>query len=231
MGFSTSSSTSTSLTNALAKANSDALSLSGSNGTLEIHDLHLIVDKAKLGQDAEDQDADGTEVEVEREVVEQPCFLDLPLQGSEGSPVTAGDMPEGTYNELGFEVDDLDDDDGRARELLSDIRSGDEFPNWPKDASMVVVGTFASTGGAPTFFTTYFEAEIEVERELRPSLEVTGEGFSRELIVRLDPAQWFERPNATLMDRSQSDNNTVEESVEFEAEYEFEDGVSEIEFE
>jgi hypothetical protein len=33
------------------------------------------------------------------------------------------------------------------------------------------------------------------------------------------------------MDLSQSDYNTVEESVEFEAEHEFEDGVSEIEFE
>jgi hypothetical protein len=193
VGFSTSSSTSTSSTNALAKANSDALTLSGSNGTLEIHDLHLIVDKAKLEQDAEEQDADdtedGTEMEIEREVkVEQPRSLDLPLQGSEGSPVAARDVPEGTYNEFGFEVDDLNDDDGGARELLSDIRSGDEFPNRPKDASMVVVGTFASTDGAPTSFTTYFEAEIEVERELRPPLEVTGEGFSRELIVRLDPA-------------------------------------------
>ncbi|WP_103020731.1 hypothetical protein [Salinibacter altiplanensis] len=237
VGFSTSSSGATQSTNALVKVNSDTLTLSGSNGTLEFYDLRLIVDKVKLEQDSEDQGSDNegddsTEVEIEREVeVERPRFLDLPLQGSEVSPVAAGDVPEGTYNEFEFEVDDLDDDNGNARELLSDIQNEEGFPNWPEDASMVVVGTFTPTDGAPTSFTTYFEAEIEVERALQPPLEVTGEGFSRDLIVRLDPAQWFERPNGTLVDLSQSDYNTGEEPVEFEAEYEFEDGVSEIEFE
>ena len=236
VGFSTSSSTSTSSTNAFAKANSDTLTLSGSNGTLKVHDLRLIVDKVKLEQDAEDQDGDddgndSTEVEIEREVeVERPSFLDLPLQGSEISPVTAGDVPEGTYNEFEFEVDDLDDDNGGARELLSDIQNEEGFPNWPEDASMVVVGTFTPTDGTPISFTTYFEAEIEVERELRPPLEVTGEGFSRELVVRLDPAQWFKQ-DKTLVDLSQSDYAAGDEPVEFEAEYEFEDGVSEIEIE
>lgn len=120
VGFSTSSSTSTSSTNALAKAESDSLVLSGANGdTLNIHDIRLIVDKVKLEQDGEDQDGDddgndSTEVEIEREVeVERPSFLDLPLQGSEISPVAAGDVPEGTYNEFEFEVDDLDDDEGQ----------------------------------------------------------------------------------------------------------------------
>ncbi|WP_103029012.1 hypothetical protein [Salinibacter altiplanensis] len=237
VGFSTSSSTSTSSTNALAKAESDSLVLSGSNGTLSIHDIRLIVDKVKLEQDAEDQDGDddendSTEVEIEREVeVERPSFLNLPLQGSEISPVAAGDVPEGSYNEFEFEVDDLDDDNGSARELLSEIQGEEGFPNWPEDASMVVVGTFTPTNGSPTSFTAYFAAEIEVERELRPSLEVTGEGFSRELVVRLDPVQWFTRTDGTLVDLSQSDYGAREEPVEFEAEYEFEDGVSEIEIE
>ncbi|MCS3627604.1 hypothetical protein GGP85_001021 [Salinibacter ruber] len=237
VGFSTSSSTSTSSTNALAKAASDSLVLSGANGdTLNIHDIRLIVDKVKLEQDGEDQDGDddgndSTEVEIEREVeVERPSFLDLPLQGSEISPVAAGDVPEGTYNEFEFEVDDLDDDEGNAQALLSEIREDEGFSNWPEDASMVVVGTFAPADGTPTAFTAYFAAEIEVERELQTPLEVTGDGFSRELVVRLDPGQWFTRTDGTPVDLSQSDYDAREEPVEFEAEYEFEDGVSEIEF-
>ncbi len=233
VGFSTASSSSPSSTTALAKAASDPLVLSGPNGdSLDIHDIRLIVDKVKLEQDSDDDaGSDGTEVEIEREVeVERPSFLDLPLQESEISPVAAGDVPEGTYNEFEFEVDDLDDDEGNARALLSEIRDGDEFPNWPEDASMVVVGTFTPADGTPTAFTTYFEAEIEVERELQTPLEVTGDGFSRELVVRLDPGQWFTRTDGTPVDLSQSDYDAREEPVEFEAEYEFEDGVSEIEF-
>lgn len=231
VGFATTSSSSTQSTNALAKAESDSLVLSGSNGdTLKIHDIRLIVDKVKLEQDSDDDsDSDSAEVEIEREVeVERPSFLNLPLQESEVSPVAAGDVPEGTYNKFEFEVDDLDDDEGNAQELLSDIRSGDKFPNWPEDASMVVVGTFTPTDGTPTSFTTYFEAEIEVERTLGTPLEVTGEGFSRNLVVRLDPAQWFTRSDGTLKDLSQSDFDETGTVVEFEAE--FEEGVAEIEF-
>ena len=229
VGFSTASSGAAQSTSALPKAESDTLILSGSNGTLRIHDLRLIVDKVKLKQDTESTGGDTTEVEIEREVeVERPSFVDLPLQSSEVLPVAAGDVPEGTYNEFEFEVDDLDDDEQNARALLSDIRSEEGFPNWPEDASMVVVGTFTPSGGTPISFTTYFEAEIEVERELRPPLEVTGDGLSRELVVRLDPARWFERNDGTVEALSQFDYEETGTVREFESE--FEDGVSEIEF-
>lgn len=117
---------------------------------------------------------------------------------------------------------------GNARALLSGIRDGDEFPNWPEDASMVVVGTFTPADGTPTSFTTYFEAEIEVERELQTPLEVTGEGFSRQLVVRLDPARWFKGTDGSPRDLSRSDFEQTDTVVEFEAE--FEEGVSDIEF-
>jgi hypothetical protein len=229
VGFSTASS-STQSTFSLAKADSDSLVLSGSNGTLQITDIRLIVDKVKLKQDTDSTGADGAEIEIEREVeVERPSFLDLPLRSSEVSPVAAGDVPEGTYNEFEFEVDDLDDDEGNAQQLLSDIRNEEGFPSWPEDASMVVVGSFTSTDGTSMFFTTYFEAEIEVERPLTPPLEVSGEGFSRELVVRLDPARWFERTDGTVEDLSQFDFDETETVRKFEAE--FEEGVAEIEFE
>ncbi|MFB6278127.1 MAG: hypothetical protein ABEK75_01335 [Salinibacter sp.] len=227
VSFATASSTQS--TGSFAKAAADSLVLSGSNGTMQIDDIRLIVDKVKLEQDTEGTGEDSAEVEIEREVeVERPDFLDLPLQDSEVSPVAAGDVPNGTYNEFEFEVDDLDDDEGSAQELLSAIRTEEGFPNWPEDASMVVTGTFTPADGAPTSFTTYFEAEIEVERVLSTPLEVTSEGFSRELIVRLDPARWFERGDGTIQDLSQFDYEATGTVKELEAE--FEEGVAEIEY-
>jgi hypothetical protein len=142
------------------------------------------------------------------------------------SPIAAGTVPAGTYTELEFEVDDLDDDEGASQDLLSDIRA--DFPNWPEDASMIVVGSFTPTDGMSRRFATYFEAEIEVERSLNPALEVTNDGFSRELIVRLDPARWFENADGTMQDLSQSDFEDSGTVIEFEAE--FEEGVTEIEY-
>jgi hypothetical protein len=208
-------------------ADSDPLTLTGSNGTLKISDIRLIVDKVKLKQDTDRTGEDGTEVEIEQEVeVERPEFLDLPLREAEVSPVAGGNVPPGTYNEFEFEVDDLDDDDGTNQGLRQDIR--DEFPNWPEDASMIVVGTFTPTDGSSESFTAYFEAEIEVERMLSTPLEVTDDGFSRELVVKLDPARWFEQADGTIQDLSQFDFEETGQLVEFEAE--FEEGVAEIEY-
>ena len=224
VGFATASSSTnqnnvatTSMTQSL---DSDSLVLTGSNGTLTITDLRLIVDEIEL-----EGDADSAEFETER-----PSFLDLPLREGEVSPVAADQVPPGAYTDFEFEIEDIElddpDEEGEIRDLRGDIR--EEFPDWPNSASMVVVGTFAPTNDTSSTFETYFEAEIEVERELDPPLQVGSDGFSRDLIVRLDPARWFERSDGTVQDLSQSDFDETGEILEFEAE--FEDGVTEIEF-
>lgn len=201
-------------------AAADSLVLTGSNGTLTISDIRLIVDEIEL-----EGDADSAEFETER-----PSFLDLPLREGEVSPVAADQVPPGTYQDFEFGIEDVEledpDEEGEVQALRDEIR--EEFPNWPNAASMVVVGTFTPTNDTSRAFEAYFEAEIEVERELSPALEVTSDGFSRDLIVRLDPAQWFEQSDGTVQDLSQSDFEENGELVEFEAE--FEDGVTEIEF-
>jgi len=93
---------------------------------------------------------------------------------------------------------------------------------------MIFVGTFTPTGGTPTAFATYFEAELEVERALSPPIEVSSEGFSRTLIVRLDPARWFAQGDGTVTDLFQFDFEETGTVRELEAE--FEDGVAEIEY-
>jgi len=215
--FGTSYSTSGSASTATVKSNHDSLDVVGSNGTLEISDIRVIVSELEL-----EGDADSAEFEAE------PTFLDLPLDTTDVAPVAAGDVPQATYNEFEFEVEDVDleenEDDEQALQDLHDQITGD-FPNWPEGASMAVVGTFTPEGGTPQKDTAYFEAEIEVEREMDPALEVTGEGFSRTLTVKLDPTRWFSNNDGTvwnLPERAAGD-----ELIEFEAE--FEDGVTEIE--
>lgn len=224
VGFATASSASNQ-SNGAAKtaalsADSDSLVLSGSNGTLTITDIRLIVDEIEL-----EGDADSAEFETDR-----PSFLDLPLREGEVSPVAADQVPPGIYEDFEFEIEDIElddaDEEGEIQDLRGDIR--EEFPNWPNSASMVVVGTFTPTNDTSRAFKTYFEAEIEVERELEPALDVSSDGFSRSLIVRLAPTQWFEQADGTVQDLSQSDFEDTGQVIEFEAE--FEDGVSEIEF-
>mgnify|MGYP006279945559 CR=1 FL=1 len=218
VGFATSYASASAAT-ATAKSNHDSLVVTGSNGTLTITDIRLIVSEVEL-----EGDADSAEFEAD------PTFLDLPLDTNEVAPVATSEIPPGTYDEFEFEVEDIDldenDDDERSLQALREtIRSA--FPNWPEDAIMVVVGTFTPTGGTATSFTAYFEAEIEVERELSPPLAVTGDGLSRSLIVKLDPTRWLSNADGTVRNLAQFDYASIDDLIEFEAE--FEDGVAEIE--
>lgn len=225
VGFATTSSASTATTSAhsLARA-ADGLEVSGTNGTLTVDDLRIIVSEVEL-------EGDGDDAEFESE---RPSFVDLPLDSNNVAQVVADEVPPGTYNEFGFEVEDIEVDDDDDDEELSQLREEIEnegFANWPDEASMVVVGTFTPDEGEARSFTTYFEAEIEVEIEMEDrSFEVGEDGAPRQLTVNLDPSRWFSNPDGTVDDLSKDDYETTNELVEFELEYEFEDGVTKIEF-
>lgn len=224
VGFATSSSSTTSTSSFSKTVTDDSLVLSGSNGTLRIHDIRLIVDEVEL-----EGEADSAEFETE-----SPVFVDLPLDTTEVTSAATSQIPPGIYNEFGFEVEDADLDDGDDDENLQDLRNDIQeagFSNWPDDASMVAVGTFTPQDDTTRSFTTYFEAEIEAEIEMEDrSFEIGGDDPTRRLTINLEPGRWFSHPDGTVQDLSQNDYETTGNLVEFEAEYEFEDGVSELEF-
>ena len=76
-------------------------------------------------------------------------------------------------------------------------------------------------------FTTYLEAEVEVELELSPPLEVTADGPSRSITVKLDPTLWFSRADGTVWNLATENYADTQSLVEFEAQ--FENGAVEIE--
>lgn len=245
IGFRAASSASASMSDVSAERSvspgvSAAVEYSGTNGTLSVDSAHIVVSEFELSRadvDCDDDDPEGSEGDDDdcEEFESGPKFIGLPLDG--GTTVTVSQqVPAGTYEELEFEVDDLeddDDDDGEEhraeRDLLQEIRS--QFENWPDEASVRVTGSFtpADQDSEARPYTAYFEAEIEVEREFASPLVIEGDADDKSVTVTVDPSAWFELPDGTVTDLSRFDYETTGRVAEIEIE--MEDGFTEVEFE
>ena len=206
---------------ASSNGSGDPLVINGSNGTLRITDIRLIVNEFELEAvgvncpgvaDTDDDEADCEEFEA------PPAFVQLALNG-DSKVVVSTPVPAGAYQSLEFEVEDVDvdepDDNGNAIQTVAAAVHA-AFPNWPDEASMVVVGTFTPTGGQPIPFTVFFEAELEIEKDFNPPFVVDQ---NNEIItVELDPSLWFRRFDGTVLNLSAFDFATTHQVLDFEAE-------------
>lgn len=211
----------------LSAAADGGLDIAGTNGTLHISTLKLIVDEFELDKLSNDCNDDVPGVDCEK--FERKLFaVDVPL-GSGAVTIDREQIAAGTYTELEFEVKDLEDESGdedaaRLAALLAELRA--QHPDWPARASMLIEGTFTPVGGAPQGFRAYFEAEIEIEYALSPVL-VVDETSTSGVTIDLRPDLWFRNLDGTVRDLSLLDYPTTATTVEFEVE--FEDGIR-IEF-
>lgn len=198
----------------------DALIFDGTNGTLSITDIRLVVAEFELERE---EDCEDTQREDQCEEVDEAAFFaDLPLESGTVT-VATGDIPSGRYTELEFEVenlelDDEDDDDEQRQNLLNSIRS--TFPDWPPEASVVLVGTFTPLGGSPQPFQAFAEAEIEVELALAPALVI--EDDDQVLTVQINPGTWLKAEGGSVLDLSAYDFETTGSLLELD--FEIEDG-------
>lgn len=206
-----------------------SVAVAGTNGTLVIDELRIIVAEFELER-LDDDACEGDDDDCE-EFEAPPAFVNVPLDGGETVAVTALVAPD-TYDEMEFEIEDLEDDEDdpvqaqQIAQLRADILA--EFPDWPREASMLVVGTFTPTDGDPMAFRAYFEAEVEIELDLVPPVTVTDDGGGATFTVHIDPGAWFTRGDGSVMNLAQFDFDATGSVVEFEVE--IEDGFSEIEF-
>ncbi|NNF04027.1 MAG: hypothetical protein HKN17_06135 [Rhodothermales bacterium] len=217
VGFSLASSTGDAAKGSQSSAIS-TLTLQGTNGTLTIDGIQIVMSEFELEGDNSGEFEAG------------PALIDIPLDATVIEPVVSDLIPEGVYNELEFEVEDVefegeeDDESDEAERLELEALWAEIqtlFPDWPQGASMMAEGTFTpADGGDSKAFRTYFEAEIEVEIDLSPPLEITAEGISRELVVRLDPVPWFIRGDGSVWNLSDENYADTQSLVEFEAEFE-----------
>lgn len=194
--------------------------ISGPNGILTLDRVALVVAEFELegrrGACAEQEDGE-LEIEDCEEFELPPFFADLPLDG--GAVRLGVDMvAPGTYSELEFEVENLDDD-GRERTVLDHIRT--DVADWPEEASLYVEGQFSDGGGSRSF-RAFFDAEVEVELELVPPLVVV-EGDPATVAVEIDLDLWFRTRSGAVLDLSAFDYDATGRISEFEFERGFGD--------
>lgn len=209
-----------------SEATPQGLSITGTNGTLLITDIRLVVDELELERDdVADCDDDIEPDPAGCEEFELRVFpVDVPL-GTGVITIANDRLAPGTYDEIEFEAKDLEvdandpDDASRAAriaEVLAQLRQ--TFPDWPAKASMVVIGTFTPTGGAPQAFKVYFEADVDVETQLATPIVI--DGTSTGVTIDLRPDLWFRNEDGTVRNLALLDFGTTGLSVEFEVEFE-----------
>jgi hypothetical protein len=212
------------------------LVLSGTNGTLTIDEIRLVVSEIELEKIDDSCLGDDDSVDDMGDDCEEfetgPQFLDLPLDRTPIA-VATDRVPAGVYEELEFEIEDLEDDEDDAAEgaLIAAVRAEilAAVPDWPEEASALVTGSFTPTGGAATDFRVFLKAEIEVELELIPNVVVEGGAVSRDLTVDIQPEIWFGLPDGSVVDLTQYDYDATGQLLEFDVE--FEDGFTDVEVE
>lgn len=227
--------TSGSLLGSPAALTAAAIALDGTNGVLTLETAHVVLNEFELeraddlagcdddSSSDDDGSDDGSDDDSCSEIEQGPLFLELPLESGERTSVS-GQVPAGVYDEIEFEIEDLEDDADEPGEaeriaaLLAEIRG--QFPEWPREASMRVAGTFTPEGGEAEPFVAYFEAEIEIEMEFDTPFEVTESDVSRTITVELDPRDWFVRSDGTVMDLTEWDYASTGRVLEFEVEIE-----------
>ena len=202
--------------------------IEGTNGALNITGIWVIVEEFELeGVETADCDDDAGTDDCE-DFEQKYFFIDVPLDGTTINVVSAP-IPDGTYDELEFEVDDVEVDDNDPEEvaeadliaaLLVKVRS--QFSNWPDKASMVITGTWTPTGGSAVDFETYFDADIEVELDLVPVLTIANGVASRDLTILLQPARWFQRADGTVWNLKDLEGQLVDFDLEIEDGFELE---------
>ena len=202
----------------------------GTDGELNLTGIWVIVEEFELEpvETADCDDSEGTDDCADFE--QKYFFISVPLDGTTITVVSA-EIPDGSYDELEFEVDDVEVDADDPEEqadadliaaLLVTVRG--QFPNWPDKASMLVKGTWTPTGGAPVSFEfeTYFDADIEVEMDLVPVLTVADGVASRDLTILLQPARWFLRADGTVWNLKDLEGQLVDFDLEIEDGFELE---------
>lgn len=197
-----------------------AVTIAGSNGTLVLDDVRVVIAELELervdGTCPDDSTATAPrDDDDDCESFEGGPFVVSLLDGSAPAVVTAL-VPPGRYESFEFETADLDedeDDDDRdpaaMRAALAELRQA--YPAFPRGATMVVRGTFAPTGGVAAPFTVYFDAELEVEAEFATPFRVPEDGA---LTVALDPSRWF-AADGRVLDLRALDGRTIEFGAQF----------------
>lgn len=172
----------------------NSLAIAGSNGTLVLEELSLVVDRVQLIA------ADGQRVDAQA----GPRLVDLPVD--EVPVQVAGRLvAPGEYAALSLTVRSLvpaERTEG-PEPVTSGVAPRERFPAWPDEASLRVVGFFEPAGGSDArHFVAYLTAEAERTLDFPSPLVVGGKDAATGIIVEVDPGAWFDTGDGTVPDLS-----------------------------
>jgi hypothetical protein len=129
-----------------------------------------------------------------------PILIDLPVDGTPDQ-VVALDIPAGMYDEIEFEIHKISSDDEEDAAFRT---AHPEFAG----LSIRVVGTYNGQAFV-------FENDLDVEQEfdLMPPLEVTVDGGSTNITIRVGLADWFVNSGGILVDPATANKGGSNESI------------------
>lgn len=190
-----------------------SVELGGANGTLTIDAMHIVV--SGFAMEAPDGNCSGA-VGCAR-FDGPPIATPLPLT-DESLPVAQGSIAAGAYDELTFEVEDLEADEPGDQEkadqlaaLLEEVRQ--DVPDWPESAAAYVTGQFTPTGGEPVEFRTFLEAESTISLSFAAPLAISDEDSGDRMVVEVTAGEWF--AGEDVVDLSAHDFDLTGEVVSF----------------
>lgn len=190
-----------------------SVELGGANGTLTIDEMQIVVS----GFAMEEPDGNCSGAVGCARFDGPPIATPLPLT-DESLPVAQGAIAAGAYDELTFEVEDLEADQPGDQEkadqlaaLLDEVRQ--DVPDWPESAAAYVTGQFTPTGGEPVEFRTFLEAESTVTLSFAAPLAISDEDSGDRMVVEVTAGEWF--AGEEVVDLSAHDFDLTGEVVSF----------------
>jgi hypothetical protein len=189
-----------------SKASADEpLVLVGEDGTLSISDVRFILDSFSLAVSHEGCEESGC-----APIEAGPVFVDVPLD-LESLELFVAEVPLGSYSSLEFAIAGLGPEDAS---LATEIRN--QFPNWPDEASVAVMGSFAPVDASPVRpFTIYIGADVDVSLQVNPPFELTEEHVEKALTLGVDVLSWLPTEVPHNIDISGYDYDTTGEVIPF----------------
>ena len=150
-----------------------------------------------------------------------PLVIDLNLSGVLAN-IGVGSIPIGTHDELEFEVDKLDDDEGDPNDpQFADFRG--------TDISIIIEGIFNAEN-----FTLSIEEDFEQEIELFPNIVIASNTASTNLSLLVNVDNWFigNDPSVILDPTDPTNIQQIEANIKTSFEvFEDDDGDGELDFE
>ena len=149
----------------------------------------VLMKRIKFENDAEE---DSSELKL------GPFIIPLNLSGGL-TEIATGDIPNGTYDKVKFEIHKLEDNDA-----VGDT----SFLIGTEGCSFVVQGTYNDT-----LFTYKSKKGVEIEMEVNPPIVISDSLKDVNLTLVVNPSNWFKKNGVFIDPRNESNRSDIDDNI------------------